>query len=55
MTPADPEPACDAPRDASAAAPAAAPDWLQHIAEPRYAWPILLIVGVALYLVNLGL
>ena len=34
--------------------PAAAPDWLQLIAEPRYAWPILLIFGVALYLVNLG-
>jgi 4-amino-4-deoxy-L-arabinose transferase-like glycosyltransferase len=30
------------------------PDWLQHIAEPRYASPILLIFGVALYLVNLG-
>ena len=30
------------------------PDWLQYIAEPRHAWPILLIVGVALYLVNLG-
>jgi 4-amino-4-deoxy-L-arabinose transferase-like glycosyltransferase len=29
-------------------------DWLQYIAEPRHAWPILLIVGVALYLVNLG-
>src|ERR1017187_7578010 len=42
-------PACEAPRD-----PAAAPDWLRHIAEPRYAWPILLIFGVALYLVNLG-
>ena len=32
----------------------APPDWLQYIAEPRHAWPILLIVGVALYLVNLG-
>ncbi|MGA7871761.1 MAG: glycosyltransferase family 39 protein [Candidatus Binatus sp.] len=41
-------PACEAPRDA------AAPDWLQYVAEPRHAWPILLIVGVALYLVNLG-
>jgi 4-amino-4-deoxy-L-arabinose transferase-like glycosyltransferase len=30
------------------------PDWLQYIVEPRHAWPILLIVGVALYLVNLG-
>ena len=30
------------------------PDWLRHIAEPRYASPILLIFGVALYLVNLG-
>jgi 4-amino-4-deoxy-L-arabinose transferase-like glycosyltransferase len=30
------------------------PDWLTYIAEPRHAWPILLIVGVALYLVNLG-
>ena len=42
-------PACEAPRD-----PAAASDWLRYIAEPRYAWPILLIFGVALYLVNLG-
>ena len=25
-----------------------------YIAEPRHAWPILLIAGVALYLVNLG-
>ena len=32
----------------------APPDWLRYIAEPRHAWPILLIVGVALYLVNLG-
>ncbi len=30
------------------------PDWLRQIAEPRYASPILLIFGVALYLVNLG-
>jgi len=40
-------PACEAPRDA-------APDWLEFIAQPRHAWPILLIFGVALYLVNLG-
>ena len=26
----------------------------EYLAEPRHAWPILLIVGVALYLVNLG-
>ncbi|MGH7924547.1 MAG: ArnT family glycosyltransferase, partial [Candidatus Binatus sp.] len=32
----------------------AAPDWLEFIAQPRHAWPILLIFGVALYLVNLG-
>ncbi|MGB8411469.1 MAG: glycosyltransferase family 39 protein, partial [Candidatus Binatus sp.] len=49
-----PIPAYEAPREPAAAAPDAAPDWLQHIAEPRYAWPILLIFGVALYLVNLG-
>jgi 4-amino-4-deoxy-L-arabinose transferase-like glycosyltransferase len=52
MTRADPEtatlPADEAPRLA------AAPDWLEYIAEPRHAWPILLICGVALYLVNLG-
>ncbi len=30
------------------------PDWLNYLAQPRHAWPILLIVGVALYLVNLG-
>ena len=30
------------------------PDWLRQIAEPRYASPMLLIFGVALYLVNLG-
>jgi len=47
-------PECEAPRDPAATAPAVAPDWLQYIAEPRYAWPILLIFGVALYLVNLG-
>jgi len=29
-------------------------DWLQYISEPRQAWPVLLIFGVALYLVNLG-
>lgn len=39
------------PSDETSKAP---PDWLQYIAEPRHAWPILLIVGVALYLVNLG-
>jgi 4-amino-4-deoxy-L-arabinose transferase-like glycosyltransferase len=33
---------------------ATTPDWLQYIAEARHAWPILLIFGVALYLVNLG-
>ncbi len=48
-----PIPACEAPRE-PAAAPDDAPNWLRHIAEPRYAWPILLIFGVALYLVNLG-
>src|ERR1700684_1354770 len=32
----------------------APPGWLNYIAEPRHAWPILLIAGVALYLVNLG-
>ena len=37
--------------DSEAAAP---PAWLDYIAQPRHAWPILLIVGVALYLVNLG-
>ena len=41
-------PADEAPRDP------APPDWLQYLAEARHAWPILLIVGVALYLVNLG-
>ena len=25
----------------------APPDWLNYIAEPRHAWPILLIFGVA--------
>ncbi|MGD0672406.1 MAG: glycosyltransferase family 39 protein [Candidatus Binatus sp.] len=45
-------PAYEAPREP--AAPDDAPNWLRHIAEPRYAWPILLIFGVALYLVNLG-
>jgi 4-amino-4-deoxy-L-arabinose transferase-like glycosyltransferase len=33
---------------------ATTPGWLNYIAEPRHAWPILLIFGVALYLVNLG-
>ena len=33
---------------------AEAPRWLSYLAEPRHAVPILLIVGVALYLVNLG-
>jgi len=47
-------PAYEAPREPAAAAPDATPSWLRHIAEPRYAWPILLIFGVALYLVNLG-
>jgi 4-amino-4-deoxy-L-arabinose transferase-like glycosyltransferase len=47
-----PEPAAISARDAPA--DSATPDWLQYIAEPRHAWPILLIVGVALYLVNLG-
>ena len=37
--------------DSEAAAP---PAWLDYIAQPRHAWPILLIFGVALYLVNLG-
>jgi 4-amino-4-deoxy-L-arabinose transferase-like glycosyltransferase len=32
----------------------AVPDWLGYMAEPRHALPILLIFGVALYLVNLG-
>ncbi len=41
-------PAYDATRDPEP------PHWLQFLAEPRHAWPILLIVGVALYLVNLG-
>src|SRR5258708_23398449 len=30
------------------------PRWLRYLAETRHAVPILLIVGVALYLVNLG-
>ena len=42
-------PATEDPRDSDAP-----PDWLNYIAEPRHAWPILLIAGVALYLVNLG-
>ena len=40
--------ASDPPRES------APPDWLEYLAEPRHAWPILLICGVALYLVNLG-
>jgi 4-amino-4-deoxy-L-arabinose transferase-like glycosyltransferase len=44
-----PPPASDETGDSGAP-----PDWLQYIAAPRHAWPILLIVGVALYLVNLG-
>jgi 4-amino-4-deoxy-L-arabinose transferase-like glycosyltransferase len=44
-----PPPASDETTDAGTQ-----PDRLQYIAEPRHAWPILLIVGVALYLVNLG-
>ena len=39
------------PSDETSKAP---PDWLRYLAEPRHAVPILLIVGVALYLVNLG-
>jgi 4-amino-4-deoxy-L-arabinose transferase-like glycosyltransferase len=53
ITPADSEPASpparEEPRDSGSP-----PNWLEYIAEPRHAWPILLIVGVALYLVNLG-
>ncbi|MGD0119056.1 MAG: glycosyltransferase family 39 protein, partial [Candidatus Binatus sp.] len=52
MMRADPEPAATSSRETLA--DSAPPDWLQYIAEPRHAWPILLIVGVALYLVNLG-
>jgi 4-amino-4-deoxy-L-arabinose transferase-like glycosyltransferase len=46
ITRADPEPASPPPDTP--------PDWLNYLAQPRHAWPILLIVGVALYLVNLG-
>ena len=35
-------------------APVGNPRWLCYLAEPRHAVPILMIVGVALYLVNLG-
>ncbi|MGA9721905.1 MAG: glycosyltransferase family 39 protein, partial [Candidatus Binatus sp.] len=51
MTPADSEPA---PSASEATRDPDPPSWLQFLAEPRHAWPILLIVGVALYLVNLG-
>ncbi len=51
MTPAGPEAASSASEVTSDPEP---PHWLQFLAEPRHAWPILLIVGVALYLVNLG-
>ena len=49
----------DQPADAAAvgvgdATSAELPRWLLYLAEPRHAVPILLIVGVALYLVNLG-
>ncbi len=44
-----PPPAREEPSDSGAP-----PDGLQYLAEPRHAWPILLICGVALYLVNLG-
>ncbi len=49
----------DQPADAPAvgigdATSVALPRWLSYLAEPRPAVPILLIVGVALYLVNLG-
>lgn len=49
----------DQPADAPAVGVADAtsvelPRWLRYLAEPRHAVPILLIVGVALYLVNLG-
>jgi len=49
----DSEPAAEPAREESRASDAA-PEWLSYIAEPRHAWPILLIFGVALYLVNLG-
>jgi 4-amino-4-deoxy-L-arabinose transferase-like glycosyltransferase len=44
----------EAHRDPALAPITNPPDWLQFIAEPRYASPILLIFGIALYLVNLG-
>jgi 4-amino-4-deoxy-L-arabinose transferase-like glycosyltransferase len=49
----DSEPAAEPAREESRDSDAP-PDWLSYIAEPRHAWPILLIFGVALYLVNLG-
>ncbi len=52
ITRADSEPA-SAPAS-GALRESATPQWLESIAEPRLAWPILLIFGVALYLVNLG-
>jgi 4-amino-4-deoxy-L-arabinose transferase-like glycosyltransferase len=51
---ADSEPAPPPPASDEISNSRAPRDWLQYIAEPRHAWPILLIVGVALYLVNLG-
>ena len=45
----------DTPTAAVATAPIeGTPRWLRYLAEPRHAVPILLIVGIALYLVNLG-
>src|ERR1700674_1094144 len=47
--------AADTPTAAGATEPAEGnPRWLCYLAEPRHAVPILMIVGVALYLVNLG-
>ena len=46
------EPAPIAP--ARVASPAEPPRWLRYVADSRHAVSILLIVGVALYLVNLG-
>jgi hypothetical protein len=53
ITRVDSEPAAEPAREESRVSDAL-PDWLSYIAEPRHAWPILLIFGVALYLVNLG-
>ena len=39
---------------ARVASPAEPPRWLRYVADSRHAVSILLIVGVALYLVNLG-